>query len=140
SAQQHSDINKNQANHHLTTIEIPSDEDPANVELLPQLINDCVGKTNIVSAQLTRDLRQVLAGIIEVVLDSTGIGHNRVAASQRIKGEISKTSDHIRRLQRTVKDQQQILRAVSGVLWRDKNVAAFGVLKCNPALFHEIKA
>src|SRR5699024_4841459 len=76
-----------QAQHHLPTIGIPAGEDPANVELLPQFINDGVGKTNIVGAQLTRDLRQVLAGIIEVVLDSTGIGNDSVAASQSIKGE-----------------------------------------------------
>ena len=45
-----------------------------------QLIDDSVRKSHIIGAQLARCLRQVLAGVIEVVFNAAGISHNRVAA------------------------------------------------------------
>src|SRR5699024_2816746 len=84
-----------QAKYHLPTVGVSTGEDSANIIFFAQFINDCLGKTNIIGAELSRFLRQVLTGIIKVVLNTAWISHDGVAAGQSIKSKISKSSDYI---------------------------------------------
>src|SRR5699024_5185638 len=84
-----------QAQYHLPTVGVSTGEDSANIIFFAQFINDCLGKTNIIAAELSRFLRQVLTGIVKVVLNAAWISHDGVAAGQSIKSKISKSADYI---------------------------------------------